>query len=169
MTPLVYLDLDGVITDFDKAYKPFEPCQDVPNKFRKAVLEHQIFTKLDWMLNGKNFLRLVLDLTKEYDFEVQILTSLGTRDEEVSAAVLQQKTAWLEDNHVHIKPNFVKSRIYKKDFCQPHTIMIDDMLDVVDGFRLNGGKGIYYHDNMYELHFSQLLSYLESYYVEQTS
>ena len=43
---LVYLDMDGVISDFAHEYYKIEPLIDTVKKFHTMVMEHKIFEKL---------------------------------------------------------------------------------------------------------------------------
>ena len=45
----LYLDMDGVLCNFDKAYRQFDPEQSDRKRFRYAVLDHQIFEDLEFI------------------------------------------------------------------------------------------------------------------------
>lgn len=45
----LYLDMDGVLADFDKEYMKHDPEKKDRESFREAVLNDKIFTKLDFM------------------------------------------------------------------------------------------------------------------------
>ena len=42
----LYLDMDGVLADFNKEYTKFDPQKEDRKKFRSAVIDHKIFEKL---------------------------------------------------------------------------------------------------------------------------
>ena len=41
----LYLDMDGVLADFNKEYTKYDPFKEDRKKFRSAVMEHKIFEK----------------------------------------------------------------------------------------------------------------------------
>ena len=145
MKTIIYLDLDGVITNFHKAYKKIEPDLDVPNKFKKAVLEFEIFKDLEWMPNGRILYARLQDLMSS-TVDIEILSSLGTMNQTVADEVAKQKTFWLNYHGIKFKTNFVKARSLKKNYAGPNTIIIDDMKDVIDGFKSAGSYGVHYSD-----------------------
>ena len=72
----LYLDMDGVLCDFNKAYTKIDPNKEDRKKFRSAVMMHKIFEDLDFMPDAKELLNHVAKL---HDINVQILTSMGTQ------------------------------------------------------------------------------------------
>lgn len=142
LKPVVYLDMDGVICDFQKEYS----CIALPDgkeKFDWAVRGHQIFEKLDWMPNGE----WLIGLLNMLDCEVEILSSTGTHDAQLASLAAAQKMKWLSDNGVSYGQNFVNSWSHKQHFAKSHTIMIDDREDVIETFRAKGGLGVLYKDS----------------------
>lgn len=147
MKPIIMLDMDGVISDFMCVYTELSPRNDSRNKFREAVMTHHIFELLPMLPNADRLLDLLFN---KLDVEVQILSSTGTHDKDVSIEAARQKTAWLERHGIKVKTNFVASWSLKENYSSPRTIMIDDRDDVISQFIKHGGEGILYDDSMFE-------------------
>lgn len=148
MTPLIHLDMDSVISDFMYEYTKLK-MEDSRIKFRHAVMEHRIFTKLPYMPNAPELINL---LFVELGAKVEILSSLGTWDREVADQARAQKSQWLDERNIFCSRQFVNSWAVKKDYATPYSIMIDDRADVVEQYINAGGWGIVYvaddFDNM---------------------
>ena len=43
----LYLDMDGVLCNFDKAYRAFDPKKEDRKKFRESVMTYKIFEDLE--------------------------------------------------------------------------------------------------------------------------
>ena len=75
----LYLDMDGVLADFNKAYNRLRTgAPDNHERFRDAVMIYKIFEDLDFMPDTQQLLNHVSRLK---DIDVQILTSMGTFDD----------------------------------------------------------------------------------------
>lgn len=136
----VFLDMDGVISDFRKAYDEISHhCDDL--KFKEAVRDHEIFTKLDFMPNAQSLLNLLFN---DLQVEVEILSSLGTHDAEIAELARQQKEHWLNMHGILCKRNFVNSWAYKHRYAVHQSVMIDDRHDVIENFVTAGGLGVIY-------------------------
>ena len=143
----VYLDLDGVVCDFEKSMKQHIDKVTTPKKFHGLVLEHKIFEDLDFMPNGKKLLELLFNDLK---VDVEILSSLGSWTEHVAEESQRQKELWLNKHGILCKRNFVNTWAEKRKWATPMSIMIDDRHDVIDTFRTDGGYGIHYEDQYWD-------------------
>ena len=135
----LYLDMDGVLCDFNKAYTKIDPNKEDRKKFRSAVMMHKIFEDLDFMPDAKELLNHVAKL---HDINVQILTSMGTHDPIQGAEAQRQKKVWLEKQGIGYFPNFVRNKEEKSIFANPHSILIDDSSGCIGPFIAKGGNGI---------------------------
>lgn len=145
---MIYLDLDGVVADFNKRYKELyhmEPREAEKKKefdkyFNEFIATGQ-FAKLDLMpgaMDGLTFLR------KHLTIPTQILSSTANEDryDEIS----KQKMIWLQTHGITFTPNFVPGKRHKWKFAKPDTIIIDDTESVIDQWRESGGIGILHKD-----------------------
>jgi len=108
----LYLDMDGVIADFNKEYMKLDPNKTDRKRFRSAVIEDKIFEKLDFMPDAAELLNHVSRLN---GINIEILTSMGT--------------------HVH-------SKVEKAAYATPTSILIDDSIGCITPFNEKGGHGI---------------------------
>lgn len=145
MIEKIYVDMDGVICNFERRY--FELYGELPGSMRDRkefsshwdnFIETRQFESLDWWPGGKE---LILFLEEETDVPYEILTSSGGNKHHDK--VEKQKQVWLKNNGLsHVKPNVVAGRKNKALYATPNTILIDDTADVIDAFNKANGIGI---------------------------
>jgi len=135
----LYLDMDGVLADFNKAYTQYDPYKEDRKKFRSAVMEYKIFEDLDFMPDTQQLLNHVAKLR---EIDVQILTSMGTHDPIQGAEAKRQKIVWLNKHNIPYKLNFSRSKLEKSEWATPESILIDDSSGCIGPFVAKGGHGI---------------------------
>ena len=139
----LYLDMDGVVANFDKAYREYDPNKEDRKKFRSAVMDGKIFEELDPMPNANILLSHVMNLR---GIKIEMLTSMGTFDPAQGAEAKRQKLVWLRKHNITYKANFVRSKQEKANYAAPESILIDDSVGCIDPFVLAGGHGILHND-----------------------
>jgi 5'(3')-deoxyribonucleotidase len=142
----LYVDMDGVLSDFDAAFRSINGSSSDRVKFRKAVMENKIFRDLNFMPDTEQLLNHLKTLK---DIDIEILTSVGTYDPFVGQEVKNQKTKWLKERNINYKPNFVRSKAEKATYALNTSmsykfpnILIDDSTGCIDPFNAAGGRGI---------------------------
>ena len=135
----LYLDMDGVIADFNKEYTKFDPQKADRKRFRESVIEHHIFEKLDFMPDAQELLNHV---SKLHGVKVEILTSMGTHDPFQANMAQMQKMKWLDEKNIPYKANFVHNKQGKSNYATPTSILIDDSIGCISPFIEKGGHGI---------------------------
>ena len=144
MIDMIYLDMDGVLCNFERRY--FELYGELPGSMRdrkefSVHWEHFIQTKqfetLDWYPGAQKLL--------EYCFAtgipIEVLTSSGGN--KYHDLVESHKKVWLESHGLGmLKANVVAGRKNKAKFATPNRILIDDTPDVIDSYNAAGGLGI---------------------------
>lgn len=138
-TITLYLDMDGVLADFNKEYAKYDPLKEDRKKFRSAVIEHHIFEKLDFMPDTQELLNHV---TRLNGVHIEILTSMGTHDVFQGSEAKHQKQNWLDKHNIPYKANFVRSKEEKAEYATPTSILIDDSIGCVKPFEFEGGHAI---------------------------
>ena len=143
----IYLDMDGVLCNFERRY--FERYNELPGSMRDRkdfnvhwddFIETRQFETLDWWPGGQELLTYVYFLHNELGIEVEMLTSSGGQKHHKSVA--EQKQVWLNSKGIPFKANVVAGRKTKAEYATPNTILIDDTPDVIQSFNAAGGIGI---------------------------
>lgn len=135
----LYLDMDGVLANFDKAYRQYDPQKEDRKRFRQSVLDYKIFEDLELMPDA---LELLNHVAKLRDVNVEILTSCGTHEPLQAQAAKDQKKIWLAKHNISYKPNFSHSKQEKAKWATPQSILIDDSAGCVAPFIAAGGQAI---------------------------
>lgn len=134
----LYLDMDGVLCNFDKAYRQFDPKKQDRKRFRSAVLDYRIFEDLEFMPGAQELLNYVCKL----DVNIEILTSMGTFDSTQGTAAKYQKMTWLDKQNIPYKPNFVRCKEEKANYAHSCAILVDDSIGCIRPFNAKDGHGI---------------------------
>lgn len=143
----VYLDMDGVLCDFEKQFIKLYGKEALSHRDRKEFssnwsnfITDKNFEKLDWFPGAEELLVFI----RKYDVNVEILTSSGGK--KFHDGVAEQKRIWLKSHYIAYKPNVVSGRKFKKDWATPDSILIDDTSDVIEAFNKASGVGILHKD-----------------------
>ena len=98
MKPIVWIDMDGVLADFNKEYTKYDKEKADRKKFREAVLSHKIFEKLDPMPDAHELLNHVRKL---HGINVEILTSMGTHEPMQAEEAKKQNYELIKNDYKH--------------------------------------------------------------------
>jgi hypothetical protein len=135
----LYLDMDGVLANFMKAYTVYDPHKEDRKKFRDSVMQYKIFEDLEFMPDTQELLNHV---SKLRGVDVQILTSMGTHDPIQGNEAKRQKIVWLNKRNIPYKPNFTRNKEEKAQYAKSTSILIDDSIGCVSPFIRAGGQAI---------------------------
>ena len=135
----LYLDMDGVLADFNKEYTKFDPQKEDRKKFRDSVFNHKIFEKLDFMPDAQELLNYV---SKLQDVNIEILTSMGTHEPKQANEAKTQKLKWLDMKNIPYRANFVHNKQEKAKYASFTSILVDDSAGCIGPFSDAGGHGI---------------------------
>ena len=144
MIEKIYLDMDGVLCNFERRY--FELYKELPGSMRDRkdfnlhwhdFIATKQFETLDWYPGGKE----LVDFCFKTKLPIELLTSSGGN--KYHDEVARQKVVWLENNGLgKLKANVVPGRKHKAEYATPNTILIDDTQDIIQSFNAAGGIGI---------------------------
>ena len=135
----LYLDMDGVLCNFDKAYRKLDPEKVDRKKFREAVFTYKIFEDLEFMPDTTELMNYV---SKLEGITIEILTSMGTYDAIQGNHARSQKLHWLNKYNIPYKANFVRAKQEKANFAHDRAILVDDSIGCITPFNAKGGHGI---------------------------
>lgn len=149
MVTKIYLDMDGVLCDFEKKFRDLYGTLSLEKRDRKEwskdwqdfIVNKHAFEKLDWFPGGRELLSFI----KKYpQIHVEILSSSG--GEKFHGEVTAQKIKWLRSHGINYKANIVPGRKHKKEWAKPDAVIIDDTDDIIRDWNKAGGIGILHKD-----------------------
>jgi hypothetical protein len=143
----IYLDMDGVIADFNKRYKArykIEPREAETHKefdkFFTQFIADKEFATLDLMPDAMDLINYLRSL--EVPTEILSSTASDKRDPDIRP----QKLDWLKTHKIEFHPILVPGKRHKKDYSNANSILIDDTSVNIDQWRREGGIGILHTD-----------------------
>lgn len=146
----IYVDMDGVIANFQKKWielygldpeMTHKHKKDGKEKFKKFV-EDKEFAVLELMPDAKMLIEYLND--KLEDIPKEILSS--TANEKYFDNISQQKNVWLNRNDIDWKPNYVPGKSHKYTYAEKGYVLIDDDKQNIEDWNKAGGTGILHRD-----------------------
>lgn len=147
MMKKIFVDMDGVLTDFNRKYVDMfdkTPAEVKSSTDRKQYRSHwdqfveaRAFAELEWHEGGEELVEFLNILE---DVQLCVLTSAGGFERQREVA--DQKLEWLQCKGIEWPAVVVPGRRYKSGFATNDAFMIDDTPDVIKGFVENSGHGI---------------------------
>lgn len=136
----IYVDMDGVLTDFNKRYRELfgVSASDRTNfeeNFR-SLIDGGHFATLETLV-GFATLKSYLD---SLPVDKCILSSTGRKDKHIAVSI--QKMQWLTDKEIQWPKIFVPGKHLKKQYANSNSIIIDDTESVINDWNEAGGIGI---------------------------
>jgi PAS domain-containing protein len=143
----IYVDMDGVVADFDQRFKDLSGIG--PREFEEKYGKDAFWDFID---EGENKLKFwvgippmsdakqLIDFVSNYDYEMLTAPSIKKQS-------LMGKGLWMinqtKNGLFPFKPKInYKSAKNKKDFAAPNHILIDDREDTINSWNAAGGIGI---------------------------
>ena len=147
MIEKIYLDMDGVLTNFESRWAelfggPAQVVRDRKNFNNEwpQFVEKGAFETLDWFPGGQELLKYI----QSKNVTVEILSSSG--GVKFHFEVVEQKDFWLRTHGIFYKINIVPGRKFKAEYAKPNVVLIDDTKEIIDSFNAAGGIGILHRD-----------------------
>jgi len=144
---IIYLDMDGVICDFNKRYQELygmEPKRAEKKKEFDKYFDHFIESQQFATLDPMPGMMLLIDFLRKAPVPTHILSS--TANEESYDAISKQKMVWLQTHGITFNPIFVPGKEHKKKYSKPDALIIDDTESVIDDWLGAGGMAIWHKD-----------------------
>lgn len=140
----LFVDMDGVLVDFDK--KLLEIFGEYPQQFKKEEWKRianypNFYGSLDWMPNGKKLWSNILQLKRERGFRLYILTGLPMGD-----WAEPQKREWCKQNlkgYDLVITCFSRNKHY---YANKDSVLIDDREKNVLDWKNSNGFAIQHKD-----------------------
>lgn len=143
----IYLDMDGVICDFEKKFKEMFSVSPASAENRKRFGDHfhkfinaNAFTSLDKMPDADE----LLNYLKTIEVNIEILSSTAKPSSNIS--ISRQKQIWLDNNGITYPAIFVPGASLKAQYADQNSILIDDTEGVIHAWNKAGGTGILHKD-----------------------
>ena len=141
----VYLDLDGVLADFETAYNNSYSKKlqgtSIPElaKIKKTFSDIHFFRDLPLVKNANKLVNLIY----KYPVDVRVLTSVGKHGSKENAI---DKVIWLKNNFPKLanKFSYVTTSSEKAKFAKPDVLLIDDREKSTTPFAAAGGQVVLY-------------------------
>ncbi len=156
---ILYLDMDGVLVDFDKGYAKIasgKTLKSVALESGETVARNtflqagaSFWANLDWIQGGPELIKTA----QKHFSNVWILSSAGTIKPELGKTVIQGKLEWLKKNVPSIPTSnvlIVYGKHRKKEYAAKNAILVDDMPDTIESWQNKGGNGILHSHHYYK-------------------
>lgn len=161
----IYVDMDGVLTDFERRYFELfnETTRESRNGSRVRYLDHwhKLIDADQFALlpQAKDFHELVNYLNGISEARKVILTSSGGFDRH--SDVQMQKLRWLCSNSITWPAIVVPGRGYKAGFATSNSFIIDDTPDVSQSFIERGAAGVIHVDGQVQTTIESIENWLK--------
>jgi hypothetical protein len=143
-----YLDMDGVVADFDAAAHNFlghgkinlDSHRWPKEEWEKIRLEKNWFRTLPLTPWANELADLARQFRDEHGYQLLFLTAIP-KDNDFFWA-FHDKFIWAQTHFPDIPVHFGPYSVDKKDHCQSGDILVDDRLDNCDSWRNAGGIAV---------------------------
>jgi len=143
----IYLDMDGVICDFNSKFKEMFNVSPASAESRRRFgdLFHKFinanaFATLNKMPDADD----LLNYLKTIEVPIEMLSS--TARPSSNASISRQKQIWLDKHGITYPAIFVPGASLKAQYADKNSILIDDTEGVIDAWNKAGGTGILHKD-----------------------
>jgi len=177
---ILYLDMDGVLVDFDGGYRAFAKTiktagmekDEARKTIRKAYADAgaKFWAELGWANGGKE----LWETAKRLFEHVHILSSTGAKEDPTGRGPIVDagKREWLKKNMPDMPDSniiIVHGKHLKKNHASKNGILVDDREDTIKEWNSAGGFGILHDDRYYQETIETLITVAAPMNLEETS
>jgi hypothetical protein len=151
----IFVDLDGVLADFNSTFDringldtvSYNDLTSIQMQERRNLLYDTLpdfVEKGYWVdLNPVSDFELGISFLRQLDIPIRILSSTSSI-ESLFEKVKIQKLQWLQAYNIEFEPIFVPGKRFKISYAQKGNILIDDSLDTIENWFAKGEIGIHH-------------------------
>jgi 5'(3')-deoxyribonucleotidase len=136
--PTIYLDMDGVLADFNTAARDFIQATEAE---RLQAEQNGRWPKEKWA-------RLARRFRDELDWELKILTAIPHNND--MHEVFQDKFDWIRDYYPDIRMHFGPYSEDKQLHAKPGDILVDDRTSNCTQWQAVGGRAVQVHSGRFQ-------------------
>lgn len=140
----VYLDMDGVLTDFKKGAEEAEAISGTKVDWERIhELGSKFWENLEWLAGGEEFYKWILKHAKDMGWDLCVLSAVNYE------AGVKGKQEWLDAHCPEIpKQNryFVNFGKQKNRYADETCLLIDDYGKNIEKFIMANGKAVKYNN-----------------------
>ena len=159
----IFLDLDGVVYNFDSMWqklfnidKRVRVDRKTQDRRWQTFVDEKSFEKLEMLPDANQLIQCLKEYEQRGIIQVEILSSAGGKH--TIEEVRQQKLRHLNTHGIEWKANIVDRASYKKDYARADALLIDDHHVNTDAFIAAGGKAVLY--TAFDLAIDQIKSFI---------
>jgi hypothetical protein len=151
MEPTLYLDMDGVVADWETAvadilgYKLVEGDRWPDQDWRKIIQFQRIYRDLPLLPWALDFVDQACEIAVQAHYAVRFLTAVPRRNDFPWA--FEDKVHWANRHWPTIPVWFGPYSQDKQKRAAPGQILVDDRMVNITEWTAQGGRGIHFHRN----------------------
>lgn len=143
----VYLDMDGVLSDFDlETVDKLKSQNKWQNDEFPKFVDKKGFEHLPMIPDAK----LLIDFLKNTGVKICILSSAGDAGDRYKE-IVRQKKAWLKKQGIDFPAIIVENKDLKQDYAKKHALLIDDTKQNCKQFKNTGGRAIWHKNALHTI------------------
>ena len=151
MEPTLYLDMDGVVADWETAiadilgYKLVEGDRWPDQDWRKIIQFQRVYRDIPLLPWAHEFVGEACEIARAANYAVRFLTAVPRRNDFPYA--FEDKVHWANHHFPTIPVWFGPYSQDKQQRAAPGQILVDDRITNINEWTAQGGRGIHFHRN----------------------
>ena len=151
MEPTLYLDMDGVVADWETAiadilgYKLIEGDRWPDQDWRKIIQFQRVYRDIPLLPWALEFVDEACEIARAANYAVKFLTAVPRRNDFPYA--FEDKVHWANNHLPTIPVWFGPYSQDKQQRAAPGQILVDDRITNINEWTAQGGRGIHFHRN----------------------